>query len=100
MTELGIKSDSNGRRKRDSGLRKTTTRKISEGKRVALWSKRGKSLLATEQFGKFLNQVHFDLVECMYDDQNSAVESRKRIKKMHERTEQFVNLFFSFIFKI
>ena len=31
----------------------------------------------------------------MYDDQNSAVESRKRIKKMHERTEQFVNLFFS-----
>jgi hypothetical protein len=67
----------------------------SEGKKIALWSRRGKTLLDSEAFADFLKNVDFDLVECLYDDQSSSAESKKRAKKAYDRTLKFVELFFS-----
>ena len=67
----------------------------SEAKKLALWTKKGKQFLTADGFERFINECSFDSIECLYDDQNSPSESKKRIKKMHERTESFVDTFFS-----
>lgn len=46
-------------------------------------------------FVDFLKNVDFDMVECLYDDQNSSIESKKRAKKAYDRTLKFVELLFS-----
>lgn len=66
----------------------------NEGKKIAIWSKRGKNLITSEVFEEFIKSVHFDVVECPYDDFNEVVESKKQIKKAIERTKNFVDWFF------
>lgn len=66
----------------------------NEGKKIAIWSKRGKNLLTSEMFDDFIKNVHFDIVECPYDDCNEPVESKKQIRKAMERTKSFVDWFF------
>jgi hypothetical protein len=52
--------------------------------------------LTSEQFVEFLKKVDFDLIECLYDDQNATNgESKKRAKKAYDRTQNFVESFFT-----
>jgi hypothetical protein len=67
----------------------------SEGKKIALWSRRGKTLLDGDGMAEFLKNVDFDLVECLFDDQDSTKESKKRAKKAYERSLKFIEQLFS-----
>lgn len=66
----------------------------NEGKNVAVWSKRGKTLVSSEIFDEFIKNVHFDIVECPYDDIEGPIDSKKQIRKAIERTKNFVDWFF------
>ena len=68
---------------------------FSESKKIALWSRRGKTLVTEETFKELIENLDFDLIECFYDDQNGPIESKKRAKKIFERTENFIETFFS-----
>jgi len=68
---------------------------FSEGQKVAVWSKRGKTLISKESFTEFVNAVDFDLLECPYDDHCSKIESKKRLKKALDRTQGFVDSIFN-----
>jgi hypothetical protein len=67
----------------------------NEGKKIALWSKKGKTLLTVEDFGQLSENVYFDLLECPYDDFSSTIESKKRNRKAYERTKNSVDFCFS-----
>ena len=66
----------------------------NEGKKLALWSKAGKSLLSSDDFKKVFSNLNFDLVECPYDDFNSSIESKKRIRKAYDRTLNLIDAIF------
>lgn len=66
----------------------------NEGKKLAIWSKTGKSLLTSDDFKKMFTNLNFDLVECPYDDFNSAIESKKKIRKAYDRTLHFIDEIF------
>ncbi len=68
---------------------------FSEGQKVAVWSKRGKTLISKESFTEFVNTVKFDLIECPYDDHYSKIESKKRLKKALDRTQGFIDTIFA-----
>lgn len=68
---------------------------FNEAKKIALWSKKGKTLVSSEMFENFINNVQFDLVECPYDEQNTMIESKKFIRKMFDRTKHFVDYFYN-----
>lgn len=68
---------------------------FNEGKKIAIWSKKGKNLITSDVFAEFVNNIQFDLAECPYDDQNSYIESKKAIRKCYERTKQFVDHLFN-----
>jgi hypothetical protein len=66
----------------------------NEGKKVALWTKKGKTLVTSELYAEFVNSdLKFDLVECLYDNQFSVGESKKQTKKSFERIKQSVDSF-------
>ena len=67
----------------------------NEGKKIAVWSKKGKTLVNAELFSDFLNNVKFDLAECLYDNQISLNDTKKQIRKSFERTKQFIDTFFA-----
>lgn len=67
----------------------------SEGKKVALWSKKGKTLVTADLYAECVNNLEFDLIECLYDDQNSKYDSKKTLRKAFERSKTYLELFFS-----
>jgi hypothetical protein len=66
----------------------------SEGLKLAVWSKKGKTLVSTTMYADFVNNVKFDLVECMYDHQIGLNDSKKQAKKAYERIKQLIDVFY------
>lgn len=66
----------------------------NEGKKLALWSKAGKCLLSSDDFKKAFSNINFDLIECPYDDFNSVIESKKRVRKAYDRTINLIDAIF------
>lgn len=64
---------------------------LNEGKKLALWARNGKHLVGLESFVELVNDVKFDMVECLYDDSNSMIESKKGVRKIYDRTKAFVD---------
>lgn len=60
-----------------------------------MWSKNGKRLQTLDSFIEFVNGVNFDMTECLYDDQNIAIESKKTIRKLYDRSKYFVDYVFT-----
>lgn len=68
----------------------------NEAKKIAVWSKKGKTLLGEEEYARFLNESQFDLAECLYDFQISVTfESKKQVRKAYDRTKHFVDTLFA-----
>lgn len=66
----------------------------NEGKKIALWSRKGKTLLASSDYNSLLKKLDFDLAESLYDDQNKEIEAKKQIRKAYDRTKLFLGDFF------
>jgi hypothetical protein len=66
----------------------------SEGLRLAIWSKKGKILVNSDMYAEFVNNVKFDLVECMYDHQIGLNDSKKQTKKAYERMKKLIDVFY------
>ena len=77
---------------RDSG--RNAPDGYNEGKKLAVWSKRGKSMVTSELFNELVNSLKFDLVECPYDYADSIPDSKKKTRKAYDRTKHFVDLYF------
>lgn len=66
----------------------------NEGKKLAVWSKRGKTLCTTEEYSDLSASLSFDLTECPFDDLESG-ETKKRNRKSFERTKLYADTFFN-----
>lgn len=66
----------------------------NEGKKIALWSKKGKTLITSSDYSSLLKSLRFDLAESLYDDQNKEIEAKKQIRKAYDRTKSFIDDFF------
>jgi queuine/archaeosine tRNA-ribosyltransferase len=66
----------------------------NEGNKLAMWSKKGKIFLTNDDFNEFISKVPIDLKECPFDDINSVIESKKRIRKVLEKSKVFVDSIF------
>ena len=64
---------------------------FNEAKKLAIWAKNGKHFVNLESFVEFVNEAHFDMIECLYDDPNSILESKKSVRKLFDRTKYFVD---------
>ena len=58
-------------------------------------SKSGKTLLSSEDFKKIFHSIHFDIVECPFDDFNENIESKKRVRKAFVRTLNFMDTLYT-----
>jgi hypothetical protein len=67
---------------------------FNESNKLAIWSKKGKTLLSAETYESLVKSTEFDLVECPFDDYTTHVDSKKRLKKLIDRTSHFVNKLF------
>ena len=67
---------------------------FNEGRKIAIWSKKGKTLVSAESYSEFVNSVKFDLVECLYDNQIGFNDSKKQLKKSFDRIKQFIDDFY------
>ena len=74
---------------------KATREGKSEGNKLAVWSRRGKTLLDNNDYIQIAESCSFDFIECLNDDLNSTKEAKKRIRKAYERNKQFVEFHFS-----
>lgn len=63
----------------------------NEGKKIAVWSKKGKTLVTSDDYFNLSRNNQFDIVECPYDDFNNNGESKKRNRKSYERTKNAVD---------
>ncbi len=67
----------------------------NEGKKLAVWSKRGgKTLCTTEEYNNLSASLAFDLTECPFDDLESS-ETKKRNQKSFARTKNYADSFFN-----
>ena len=67
----------------------------NERKKIALWSRKGKQFVSAEIYAEFVNNVKFDLVECLYDNQLGVIgDSKKQAKKSFDRFKQFIDAFY------
>lgn len=64
----------------------------NEGKKVAVWSKKGKTLHTTEEYCALANCVSIDLIECPFDDFNLTSETKKRNRKSFDRTKGYFDV--------
>jgi hypothetical protein len=65
----------------------------NEGKKLAVWSRKGKTLITTEEYCDLGNSVAVDMIECPFDDFNAASETKKRNRKSFERTKSYFDTF-------
>ncbi len=76
---------------KDSG--KSVKENRNEGKKLAVWSKKGKTLITTEDYCQLGSSVSVDMIECPFDDFNTAGETKKRNRKSFDRTKSYFDAF-------